>query len=133
MDNSSLPIKERMAAKAKDVLEFYHSLSRMINTSQLHKTMESIILKSDPDYVSDEDVSKALAEAEKIALDKLQNEADIREAEAIAKEAERLAAEAAEKQAELKAKRDAKIKALEAEKKRLLEEKDVINGKTPVV
>lgn len=132
MDHSPLPMKERMAVKAKEVLEFYHGLSRMINTKSLHDTMDAIILKNDPDYVSDEEVSKAVAEAEKIAFAKLQNEADIREAEAIAKEAERLAAEAAVKQAELKAKRDAKIKALEAEKKRLLEEKAAINGKTPV-
>ena len=132
MDNSPLPIKERMGAKAKDVLEFYHSLSRMISTKELHNTMDSIILKNDPDYVSDEDMSKALAKAEKLALEKLQNEVDMREVEAIAKEAERLAADAAEKQAKLKAKRDAKIKALEAEKKRLLNEKDVINGKTSI-
>ena len=119
MDNSSLPIKERMAAKVPEIIEFYHSLSRMINTSQLHKTMDSLVLKSDPNYVSDEKVSDAVKKAEEIALIKLREEVDIREQQVIEAEAKKLAAEAEQKQIELIAKRDAKLKALQAETERV--------------
>lgn len=118
MEHSPKTIIDKEGTDTTEILNFYHD-SGLLSTPEMHLPFWSLMKKLEDGYVDAVEEDNKKKAAEKVHLLKLREEADLKAAKRKREEAAEALEEAERIASKGKREREAKLRALEAEKKRI--------------